>query len=177
MYLCAQINWIIRKMTYTDFSNTFLLELTRSYRSGAIPFHGLIDFNLWRRICPDTDCRPNVFSWNKISFNAFTLNDSQKSLLIIYNIPIMYKKNEAEFVGIRFDNNRKQVLYYTLRRPRYNDEAWDIYLYDFDNNSDVILEKIQGTDSLREFKNAIERIPFRDKPTLFERIKTRIQTL
>lgn len=89
----------------------------------------------------------------------------------------MYKKNEAEFVGIRFDNNRKQVLYYTLRRPRYNDEAWDIYLYDFDNNSDVILEKIQGTDSLREFKNAIERIPFRDKPTLFERIKTRIQTL
>jgi len=161
-------------MTYTDFSNIFLRELTLSYRLGKIPFHGLIDFELWKKVSPADDLLPNTFSWSKISFNAFKLKDGQDSLLIIYNIPLMYKPKEAEFVGIRFNNNRKKVLYYTLRRPKYNDDAWDIYSYDFEAKTDIFLEKIQGTDSLREFKNAIERIDFRDKPTTFEKLRSKI---
>ena len=160
-------------MKYTDFSNTFLLKLALSYRSGQISFHGLVDFHLWKAVFPNNESKSNNFDWRKIGFNAFQLNDKEQSLLIIYSIPHLYTPKEAEFIGIRLNKNRSNLLYYSLRRPKYNDDPWDIFLYDYKSQKDIFINKIQGTDSMREFKNAIEKLEFRE-PTKFEILRNSV---
>ena len=160
-------------MNYTDFSNIFLRELARSYRSGQIGLMGLVDFSLWEKVMPADESETSRFSWKKITFNAFQLADKENSLLLIYNVPIQFIPHEAKFVGIRI-NKEHDLVYYTLRRPKYNDEAWDIFVLDFKKGKEVFLDKIHGTDSLREFKNSIERFKFREEPTFFEKARNAV---
>lgn len=164
-------------MTYQDFANKFLLELARSYRNKEHQIHSLIDFELWKKIFPTSYNDMANFDWNKIHFNAFALNDSENSLLIVYNIPTSNSEKEAKFIGLRFNNKRNNVLYYTLRRPRFYDEAWDICQYDFKSNQDNIIDKIKGTDSMREFKNAIERMKFSEQLSLYDRFRNALERL
>ncbi len=158
-------------MTTIEFSTEFLPTLASSYLSGELGLHALVDFELWSKIFPNDPEHSGNCKWSNISFNAFQLNDDRQSLLLIYNIPQYNKPKEDKFVGIRIDNNNRQLLYYTLRRPKYNDEPWDICNYDFKSKKEIFLEKINGTDSLREFKQAIEKMPF-SKPSPFVRIRS-----
>jgi len=157
-------------MTYQDFTNTFIPSLTLLYQTGQIPFHGLVDFNLWSQILPEPEELTNDFQWRKISYNAFVLEDEEKSLLIVYSIPLFNQKKEAEFIGIRLNNNRDKLILYSLRRPKFHDDAWDICQYDYSKKDEVFLDKIKGTDSMREFINAIQQLEFKEKPTIFDRV-------
>lgn len=157
-------------MTYQDFTNTFIPNLALLYQTKQISLHGLVDFNLWSQILPESEELTNDFQWRKISFNAFVLEDDEKSLLIVYSIPLFNQKKEAEFIGIRLNNNRDKLILYSLRRPKYHDDAWDICQYDFDKKDEVFLDKIKGTDSMREFMNAIQHLEFKEKPTIFDRV-------
>ncbi len=170
-YLCqAIINTHTIVMTYQDFTNIFIPNLARLYREKKISLHGLVDFHTWSQVLPEPDELTNDFQWKKISFNAFSLEDEENSLLLVYSIPLFNQKKEAEFIGIRLNNNRDKLILYSLRRPRYNDDPWDICQYDFDKGDEVFLDKIKGTDSMREFMNAIQQMEFKEKPTLFERL-------
>ncbi len=157
-------------MTYQDFTNTFIPNLARMYRNKKISLHGLVDFNLWSQILPEPEEMSNDLQWRKINFNAFVLDDEEKSLLIVYSMPLFNQKKEAEFIGIRLNNNRDKLILYSLRRPKYHDDAWDICQYDFDKKDEVFLDKIKGTDSMREFINAIQVMEFKEKPSIFDRM-------
>ena len=159
-------------MTYQEFSDTFLPKLATSYLNKEIDFHALIDFELWKKIFPDNELQMDQVNWNGIQFNAFSLDDDKHSLLLVYTIPTHNKKNEAKFIAFRFDNNRNKLLLYSLRRPKYYDELWNIFQYDFKLGKDVYLMKNLGTDSLREFKASIEQIEFQEKTSFFDKIKT-----
>lgn len=170
-YLCrTKINTFLTIMTYQEFTDTFIPQLALLYRQKKITLHGLVDFNLWSQILPESDELYSDFQWNKISFNAFVLNDEEKSLFIVYSIPLFKNKKEAEFIGIRLDNNRDNLILYSLRRPKFHDDAWDICQYDFDKGDEVFLEKIKGTDSMREFMNAIQNMEYKDKPSFYDRM-------
>lgn len=161
-------------MTYKEFSETFLLDLARSYRNGKIPFHALVDKDLWQRIFLDNETGIHSLRWYNIKINPYLLSDSESSLLIVFSIPIQNLSKETKFIGMRFNSNRSTILFYSLCRPHYVDEAWDIFQYDFERSEYTFVSKIHGTDSLREFRNNIERIPFREKPSIFERVLSRI---
>lgn len=160
-------------MTYLEFTDNFMLHLARSYRNNQIQFHALVDTDLWRKILPDTGNDATGFHWYNIKLNAFTLSDKENSLLIVYSMPVLNKPREVKFIGLRLDSKRSSLLFYTLRRPKYNDEAWDICQYDFDDNTSIFIDKIQGTDSLREFRNNIERIEFREKQPAYIRLRSK----
>lgn len=171
IYLCtSKSNTYLFNMTYQDFTNTFIPNLALLYQTKQISLHGLVDFNLWSQILPESEELTNDFQWRKISFNAFVLEDDEKSLLIVYSIPLFNQKKEAEFIGIRLNNNRDKLILYSLRRPKYHDDAWDICQYDFDKKDEVFLDKIKGTDSMREFMNAIQQLEFKEKPTIIDRV-------
>lgn len=157
-------------MTYKDFTDKFLLKLARFYRSGEVSLHGLVDIDLWKKVFPDNDAKHGDILWSNVSFNAFTLDDEENSLLIVYSIPQENEVGRAKFIAMRFDNKRHSLLYYTLRRPKYYDDAWDIFQYDFSSGKNYYIQKIGGTDSLREFKASIEKIEFKENPTLYEKI-------
>lgn len=160
-------------MTYHEFTDNFILTLAKKYRNNEMPLHALVDIDLWRKVLPDNVSQDNNFHWYNIKLNAFMLEDELRSMLIVYSIPIFNRQNEIKFIGLRFDNNRKRLLYYSLRRPKYNDEAWEIFQYDFEHNEQVFINKIKGTDSLREFRNNIETISFRE-PSILNRILTHV---
>ncbi|MBQ0056694.1 MAG: hypothetical protein KBT20_03460 [Bacteroidales bacterium] len=161
-------------MTYQDFSDRFLLSLVKSYRNKQIPLHALVDTDLWIKIFPNYNNETGQFHWYLIKFNAFTLSDEEGSLLIIYSIPTQNQKKEPKFIGIRLNNNRDQVILYTLRRPEYVGDSWDLYQYDFKKDKNISLGKLYGTDSIREFKNHIERLSFSERPPLLSRILTSV---
>jgi len=161
-------------MNYQDFTNIFIPNLARLYRDKKIALHALVDFSTWSQVLPEPDELTNDFQWKKISFNAFTLDDEEKSLFIVYSIPLFNQKKEAEFIGIRLNNNRDKLILYSLRRPKYHDDPWDINQYDFDKGDEVFLDKIKGTDSMREFMNAIQQMEFNERPSLFDRMLSHI---
>lgn len=159
-------------MTYSDFTNTFLPNLAQAYRDGQIKFHGLVDFDLWKRIFPDEAHGNLDVQWSAISFNAFTLNDKENSLLIVFSIPLFKVKKEAKFIAFRLDNKRKNIVCYSLRRPRYHDDFWQIYLYDYNTRKQYPIAELEGTNSMREFINEISKMPFRQEPSLIERVSS-----
>jgi len=147
-------------MNYVEFTDSFLLRLAKSYKMGKVGLHALVDFDLWKQLFPDQDGQQGVLRWSQISFNAFTLDDEDHSLCLFYHIPLQNIKNEAMFIAIRFNKKRNELVYYSLRRPKYNDDPWIIFVYDFESERDYKIQEIQGASSLREFKAAIERLPF-----------------
>ncbi len=163
-------------MTYFEFTNHFLPQLAQLYLNKEIDFHALVDFDLWKKVFPDVPKADGSFYWNRISFNAFALNDPESSLLLVYNLPLQNTPKEAQFIGIRFNNNRTRLNMYVLRRPRFYDEFWDVFQYNFELGKEIFIEKLRGTNSLREFCADIQRLPFSssNKPSLFDRIVTKV---
>lgn len=160
-------------MNYKEFTQTFLPSLAKEYREGNLPFHALIDFDLWRRVFPDQAAAPGQVQWYAVKLNAFCLNDEERTLLLTFSIPLLNRRDEVKFVGMRINNKQNTLTYYLLRRPRYNDELWDLFQYDFENNQEIFIQKNNGTDSLREFRNTIELLKNGDTEpvSLFDVIK------
>ena len=163
-------------MTYTEFTDYFLPTLAISYRSGKFNFHALVDFDLWKKVFPDEGNRNDEVQWSEISFNAFTLNDKEKSLFVVFAMPERIVPNEAKFVGFRLDNNRKRIACYSLRRPKYHDDPWKVFLYDYKDKKNFFITELMGTHSMREFINAVEKIDFQDCPSLVDKILTMVQS-
>lgn len=164
-------------MTYSDFAEKFLPQLAELYLNKQLPFHGLVDFDLWKKVFPEGQDLTHPFYWNRIKFNAFPLGDEESSLLLVYSIPMNNTPKEIQFIGIRFDKNRNHLNYYTLRRPRFYDDFWNIFQYNFKTSQEIYLEKLQGTNSIREFCFGIKRIPFKPeetKPSMFDRVFTKV---
>jgi len=147
------------EMNYKEFSQIFLPQLAADYREGSLPFHALVDIDLWQKLFPDRNATPGQVQWYNVKLNAFDLNDEENSLLLTFSLPLYKVKEEAKFIGLRINNMQNSLTYYILRRPTYNDDPWNLYQYNFKENKEVFLQKIQSTDSLREFKYCIERLP------------------
>ena len=157
-------------MTYQEFSDKFLPTLAKFYRDKQIDLHGLVDFDLWKKIIPDDASSFDGFRWECITFNAFNLSDSENSLLLVYSIPEKNQENCAKFVAMRLDNKREHLLLYSLRCPRFYNDPWEIYLHNFKKDSDSLLAQIQGTNSLREFVAHIQRSEFRENLTIVQHV-------
>lgn len=148
-------------MTYREFTDEFLPTLATLYRKQEANFglHSLVDLDLWQRVFP---CKPGVadqIQWYAIRRNAFVLDDSVGSLLITFSLPEPQHTDDAKFVAMRIERGTHTLQYYTLRRPRYIDDPWDINQYSFEKQKEIFRQKLQATDSLREFKCAISRLP------------------
>lgn len=146
-------------MNYTEFSDTFLPQLASDYLEGRLPFHALVDMDLWKRIFPDMNAAPGQVQWYNIKLTNFSLNDVENTLLITYSLPERRDKNEAKFIGMRINNMQQTLNFYLLRRPSNYDDLWNLFQYDFKNKQEIFIKKIEATDSLFEFKNCIERLP------------------
>ena len=156
-------------MTYTEFTDIFLPALATSYRNGSMKFHGLFDFDLWKRIFPDENNRAGELQWSEVQFNAFALNDKEKSLFIVFSLPERVKPDEAKYIGFRLDSNRKRIACYSMRRPKYHDDPWQIFQYDYKRRGLTYSAEVMGTNSMREFINTIEKFDFQETPSFAER--------
>lgn len=148
-------------MTYREFTDEFLPTLAALYRMQEANFdlHSLVDLDLWQRVFP---CKPGVvdqIQWYAIKRDAFVLDDATGSLLITFSLPEPQHANDAKFAAMRINRGTHELQYYTLRRPTYIDDPWDINQYSFEKKKEVFAQKLQATDSLREFKSAISRLP------------------
>lgn len=162
-------------MTYTEFSDKFIPALAKLYREKKIGVHGLVDFDTWKKVFPEPIELISDFHWQRISFNAFVLDDEEKSMLIIYTLPLFNQKNEAQYIGVRLNNKRNAISLYYLRRPQFVDEFWKLYIYDFSRNKDFFIDAIKGANSMREFKKAVTEMDFDYTPTILDRLLTYIQ--
>lgn len=160
-------------MTLHEFIYTFLPQLVNLFQQGQLPFHSLVDFELWQRIYPNyRQLERQEFSWNAISLNAFQLPD--QTILLVYTLPEPMKFKETKFIGIRIDRKVQKAVYYLLQRPQFYDDQWDIFTLPNLNENKQYIQKIIGTWSLRDFVHTIETLPFKqneeDNKTLFGKI-------
>lgn len=148
-------------MTYREFTDEFLPTLANLYRmqEANFDFHSLVDLDLWQRVFPSKLGVADQIQWYAIKRNAFVLDDTVGSLLITYSLPEPQHANDAKFAAMRIDRDTHKLQYYTLRRPAYIDDPWDINQYSFEKKKEIFAQKLQATDSLREFKCAISRLP------------------
>jgi len=163
-------------MNYKEFTQIFLPQLASEYRDGALPFHALVDVDLWRQVFPDFNAVPGQVQWYTVKLNAFSLNDAEQTLLLTYSLPERREKEEAKFIGLRINNMTHSLNYYLLRRPSVVDEAWNLFQYNFTEKKEIFVQKIDCTDSLREFRNFIERLPNEEKTeeSIFSLFKRKI---
>ena len=154
------------KMNIHDFTHTFLPQLLRDYTQEKAELHALVDFELWKRIMPDTpgEQADGHFLWYQIRLNAFELQD--QTLLLTYTLPVPISKGQPKFVGIRLDRAQRQAHYYLLLKPQDVEDLWDIHWMPFPKASEKMklefMRKIDGTDSLRNFVLTVQQKPFTD---------------
>lgn len=146
-------------MTYDEFTTIFLPQLADHYQKGSLPFHALVDVDLWKRVFPDLNAAPNQVQWYNVKLEAFDLNDREGTLLLTYSLPIRFNKKEAKFIAMRIDNMSHTLSYYILRRPSSVNDYWDIFQYNFATGKEVYVNKLDSTDSLREFRNYLATLP------------------
>lgn len=163
-------------MNYKEFTQIFLPQLASEYRDGTLPFHALVDVDLWRQVFPDFNAKPGQVQWYTVKLNAFQLNDEGENLLLTFTLPERREEKEAKFIGMRINNMAHTLRFYLLRRPSVVDEPWEIFQYNFDLKKEIFVRKMDSTDSLREFKNNIERLPDTDivEESLFSFLKKKI---
>lgn len=154
-------------MTISQFTQTFLPQLVRSYADGQLPFHALVDIDLWRRLFPDQQDvaeSDDRFFWYQIRLNSFELKD--RTLLLTYTLPTPMRKGLPKLAGIRLNRSTRQAHYYLLTKPQSVDDAWDIHWLPLPKAADRMKPefrcKIDGTDSLRNFVLTVQHLDFTD---------------
>lgn len=140
-------------MTVQDFTDSFLPTLSQLYLDGELDLHALVDLDTWNKVFPDNMETRNNLLWYQIKLNAFVLQDGTG--LIVYSLMEPTVSGQRKFIGIRFDNKKRDLHYYILVRPRYYDSPWEIYQYSFPTKKYVFDFLIDGTHSLRDFVNTI----------------------
>lgn len=158
------------------FVDHFLPQIVSGYADGQLPFHSLVDFDLWRRIFPEGNAEKQ-FHWYQVSLTCNPLQDG--SLLLTFILPEPTASNEPKFAAIRLKpaaNDKRRCIYYTLRKPASVFDQWDIYQLPFDSSDatpdepghscrdrlpePAFCRKIQDTDSLRNFVFSVQQEPF-----------------
>lgn len=160
-------------MTIKEFSDEFLPYLAASFRRGEMEFHSLVDIDTWKKVFPDTWEFPHDFVWHQIKLNSFVLDDG--SGLIVFSLPEPLYSGAKKFIGLRFNNNNRDLLYYVLTRPKIYDDPWEIQQYSFGQKKFVFDFMIDGTSSLRDFKNTINAHKFAAPRSLFDIFKGMIK--
>lgn len=161
-------------MTITEFAFRFLPQLVNRYRMGDLPFHALVDFDLWKQIFPDQTglVDQTNLKWYTVQLCAHCMTDD--TLLLSFTFPQPTRVGEPKIAGIRLDRTQQTAEYYVLTKPRHYDDDWDIVTPLVDNDTASTGDskttdakptfrcKILGTDSLRNFVNSVQQRPFPD---------------
>lgn len=169
----SEFSIILQNMTIREFSDIFLPTLAYRYKNYEMDFHSLVDVDTWKNIFPDSRTTYHDFLWYQIKLNSFTLSDG--SGLIVYSLPEPNKASERKFIGIRFDNKTRNLLYYVLVRPKYYDATWEIHQYSFSSKKFIFECMINGTSSLRDFRNTIDSREFEQAKGFVEILKGKIK--
>ena len=169
-------------MNITEFTDIFLPNLLALYIDGELPFHSLVDTDLWKQVFPETtntDNKPNIL-WYQIQLNSFALQDG--TLLLTYTLPEPSQANQPKFVGIRLNRETNEAVYYVLYKPKFYDDQWDIWYLPLPQGQQKMkLEfkcKIDGTSSLRNFVFTVQQLNFSSEDygtTLMDIFKRRLK--
>lgn len=151
-------------MNISEFTDIFLPHLLAQHIDGELPFHALVDTDLWKQAFPESN-RPDDkqgILWYQIQLNSFALQDG--TLLLTYTLPEPSKAGQPKFAGIRFNRSTGEAIYYVLYKPKFYDDQWDIWHLPFPQGKQKMkLEfkcKIDGTSSLRNFIFTVQQLKF-----------------
>ncbi len=169
-------------MNISEFTDIFLPHLLSDYVDGDLPFHALVDTDLWKQVFPETNNTteaPGIL-WYQIQLNSFSLQDG--SLLLTYTLPEPSHVGQPKFAGIRINRESREAVYYVLYKPKFYDDQWDImYLPLPQGKQKMKMEfkcKIDGTSSLRNFVFTVQQQKFSSEDygtTLMELFKRRLK--
>ena len=110
-------------MTVQDFAFRLLPLLVTEYVNRQIEFHGLVDVDTWQKVFPQKET--DFFGMNKIQFKAIPIR--AKTLMLLYILPNPQVQGEVKFVALIINRETRSVKFMTLARPRFYDEAYEIY--------------------------------------------------
>lgn len=169
-------------MNISEFTDIFLPNLLASYIDGELPFHSLVDTELWKQIFPETlnaNGKPGIL-WYQIQLNSFALQDG--TLLLTFTLPEPSQVNCPKFAGIRLNRQTNEAVYYVLYKPKFYDDQWDIFYLPLPQGRQKMkMEfkcKIDGTSSLRNFVFTVQQLKFSSEDygtTLMDLFKRRIK--
>ncbi len=151
-------------MNISEFTDIFLPNLLAEHIDGKLPFHALVDKDIWKQVFPESKnaTEKAEILWYQIDLNYHILQDN--TLLITYSLPEPSKPNLPKFAGIRLDRKNNQAIYYALYKPKFYDDQWDIFYLPLPQGREKMkMEfkcKIDGTSSLRNFVPTVQQLKF-----------------
>jgi len=169
--------------TYMDihqFSKIFLPQLVLEYVKGTLPFHALVDIDTWKKVFPNKVRRhPYQIQWSQLVLTCNPLKD--RTILLSFILPQPLKYGDVKFAAIRLnpeEHTLRRAVYYVLTKPQSYDDNWDISYLPLPQGEDKMelkfIQKITGTDSLRNFVYDVQQIDFDDdnyNKSIFDGIK------
>lgn len=103
-------------MNVIEFSDTLLPHLLLSYTRGEIPFHALVDLDLWRQLFPDDAARLDdaealapQFDWHEVRIAGHSLPDG--TLLLTYTLPQPKAPGDPKYAAIRIDRRQQPTFH------------------------------------------------------------------
>lgn len=169
-------------MNISEFTNIFLPNLLSLHIDGELPFHALVDTDLWKQVFPESSTSnedPGIL-WYQIQLNSFSLQDG--TLLLTYTLPEPGQPNLPKFAGIRLNRQTHEAVYYVLYKPKFYDDQWDIWYLPLPQGKQKMkMEfkcKIDGTSSLRNFVFTVQQLQFGSEDygtTLMDLLKRRVK--
>lgn len=168
-------------MSISDFTDTLLPHLLRLYLGGELPFHALVDIDLWQQVFPvSPTSSTQQIDWKKIQLSSQPLTDG--TLLLTYSLPQASRTGQPKYVAIRTnpeDRDSQRAVLYTLRKPIDVADCWDVFYLPFPNQEDKTEQrfrcKLEGEDSLCNFVKTVQQISFTDNEydsSLLSRLKS-----
>lgn len=146
-------------MTFHEFTYNFIPRLAHAYNQGELPLYSLFDHELWKQLFPVTSEQQGELVWERMRFTAHSMDDG--TLLIVYDLPIPTKAGEDKYIALRLNRQEHRVVIYTLRRPKYYNEQWDIYQLSLpDGKSHFDVQMPDARWELTDFCRAVNRLPF-----------------
>ena len=151
-----------------QFTNIFLPHLVFEYVRNTMPFHALVDLDLWKKVFPyKGHKRSPQINLSLVQFCCQALQDG--TLLIVFILPQPKKSGEAKFAAIRLkpeEHTIRRVVYYTLSKPQSEDDPWDICYLPLPLGADKMEVKFQqkasGGDDMCNFIRDVQQIDFDD---------------
>ena len=155
-------------MDITQFSKIFLPRLVLEYVKNRMPFHALVDFDLWMKVFPEpVHKRSTQIRWSQVQFTCHPLPD--RTLLFIFILPQPKKYGEVKFAAIRLnpeEHVERRAVYYVLTKPQSADDPWDISYLPLPLGEDKMelkfKQKASGADDMCNFTSDVQQIDFND---------------
>ena len=168
-------------MTTNEFTKVFLPKIAAEYAKGTLPFHGLVDFDTWKKVFPDDVLtEKNQIQWYKVAFTCNPLPDG--TLLLSFILPRPGNYGEIEYAAIRLNPQEhviRRAVYYVLSRPQRDEDGWDILYLPLSQDSESFelkfKQKVRGSDNLCNFVYDVQQIDFNDDSycrTIFDGLRS-----